>query len=869
MDLTRATIQQRLDDIGSYISEKTSGIQESSSSLVAQVRSPLGEDAVLPETIDSKDVQNKDGGFWSFAQVTWGFFIGTLEPNNDYHFSATTGQASIHIPVTCSGVAYAEQPTDLLPLPNGSFIVLDGFQNRLVLQNTFSSEEEAEFVDLPENENWGAPVRITSRQQGGYWLAYPGNDEHPGRMVAIDEKGLLINDYKLELSSAEKGNKAQYLSPLCATEVNGDLVVGTRTGEVIRLDLSGQGNGWLADQDVSLNGSRFDMITDVVSVGDQIVAVDAGGQNIHVLAQETGWHDVSFGDWGQWTNSMAQPRSVGITSEGHLLLADAELDALQMYTVDGTYLGVVTAGGDVLRFDHAVSVRSAPDAPSTIYVLDEMTSEIKSFVIAAEDQGKALAFANSDESELIRRTHLVDPNWAVSGDDGDGCYRCHDGFTTDSRAIWEVMTDPNVHSHPFNVEPSFTLPEEIPLYGGLMACESCHMPHGDDGHMFLRIDPETGCLDCHTEEAHERAKEDDNKYTHAMGDVLEEKLNLRGDQTSMTLAAQLYGGCEFCHITSPHTASYEYLLQETDDGAPVCGACHETRVPDNRNHFMGISDASLMTMATTSDVNPLEVSCTTCHSLTNGVNDQLFRSADEYTCLNCHEQQEEYKPLTPIEDARAEEGERKRHSAIEHESEVMCLGCHLVHDDPESEWSLSWNSASTAITRGCMDCHGSSGESPIETYRTDSGHPLHKRVGSDASCMRCHGEDEHNPEKRDFDNYQGTGFVNYNPASQPCLQCHDDFDVAPRGGRYQHKRIDDFVPGHTLFEHREITLFDNNGNSVGTSLSGAFTCLSCHIDSGSADRALQNGILHFCEECHVREGEAKRNYKEFHQRAER
>ncbi|MBU0505193.1 MAG: cytochrome c3 family protein [bacterium] len=869
MDLSRATIQQRLEDVGDFLWEKAEDVQKHSSSLVAQVHYPLEKEVEELQARDIEKADEKDGGFWSFAQVTWGFLFGTVEPNNDYSFHATNDDPrTVTTQTDFKQVVAAEQPTDLLPLASNEFVVLDGHQNRLVFQNNRETPDKARYINLPNNESWGAPIRMTTRVHGGYWLAYPGNEEQAGRVIAIDETGQEIDNLQIS-SRQDNESEPHYLSPLCITEVDGDLVVGTRSGEVLRLDRTGDAYGWYAAYDLGLNGARFDMITDVVVSGDKIIAVDGGAQRIHVLNKDDGTHSHSFGSWGQWTGSLAQPRSVGVTSEGHLLVADAELDALQLYSLNGDYLGLATTGDHVLTLDHAVVVRSVPDQPTQFYALDEINSEVTYFTISKQTQDWATSFAASGESNLIRRTHLVDPHWGVSGDDGDGCYRCHDGFTTDSREIWEVMTDPDVHSHPFNVEPSFTLPEDIPLYGGLMACESCHMPHGDDGHMFMRIDSETGCLDCHTEEAHERAKEDDNKYTHAMGDLLEEKLSLRGDQDSMTLAAQLYGGCEFCHITSPHTASYEYLLQETDDGAPVCGVCHETRVSANQNHFMGISDASLMTMTTTSDVNPLDVSCTTCHSLTNGVNDQLFRSADEYTCLNCHEQQEEYKPLTPIEDARADGGERKRHSAIEHESEVMCLGCHLVHDDPESDWSLSWNSASTAITRGCMDCHGSSGDNPIETFRTSSGHPLHKRVGSDASCMRCHGDDEHNPEKRDFDNYRGTGFVNYNPASQPCLQCHDAFDVAPSGSRYQHKRIDDFIPGHVLFDHREITLFDNSGNQVSSNMSGAFTCLSCHVDYGSADRALANGILEFCGECHVRKGEAEGNFREFHQRAEK
>ena len=752
--------------------------------------------------------------------------------------------------------------TDVLPLPGGRFVVLDGKRQRVFLGGL--GEEVQEVHGDPA---WGEPLRAIATE-GGYIVIDPGDRDRLAAMAWVDEDWKLIE----LLAPDPDGTLDPPLSPTSAIDRGEQLIVGDRYGRIVWLNRADGAVIRVVDHD--RDGEPMGSIADLLAApgGDGgVIAVDSLGPSIHFVDADGGARD-RFGRYGLWAGTLKKPKSVALTADGDLLVADSALGALQVFTPSGELVGLLHRNGEPLRMDHPISVRRAPDEPDLYYALDATVGTLLTFRIAATKLTEARAGAGA----RFLRMSLVKSETDTFGDGGHNCLQCHDGFLT---TVWRGW-DKDLQSHPVDMRPEKDIPAFFPLHNGELACDTCHSPHGTvelenvigvenaedtlelmrqhpvDTFTRLGVENSEICIACHSEAAHQaqidRSKSSKRAGAHPTGPDLIAALDtlLAGDER-----AAAGTDCLSCH--TPHGGTTEPLLRSLDDGG-LCAACHKKQSVPKTNHPLGQRPGDDVPRP---DINAKlvlarggGVLCRTCHQLVGGRGEALLRQPADGTmlCLACHDD----RKAVPT----------SRHGRVRGAGGFPCLGCHDVHGGHQDDSLLrTRRKATDGDPNGCMTCHGPGGKEFSKSVRPgDQGHPVpasadgidpvdscetcHDPHTADvpkvAACGECHADQKAQEERGGHGRADcidchpahrkapRARHVKANPISQRCLGCHardaDSGHDTPRIAAYEHPAPVFAPDGERWKPLGKLPLFAPAGQLVAPGANGDLTCATCH-----------------------------------------
>ncbi len=552
-------------------------------------------------------------------------------------------------------------------------------------------------------------------------------------------------------------------------------------------------------------------------------AVDAAGARV-LLLDDAGAVTRSIGRFGTWAGALAHPKSALSLDADTVLVGDTDLDALQAFDAgDGRLVGLLATSDGPLRPDHPIAVRPG-HAPDEVLVLDAAPTDPAVLVVRLP--GAALAAAR--ETSTTRRLRTV----LREGHDPDApstCIQCHDGLVRDGRAA----LDPGRAHHPRDVRL-----EGLAIDGlsadGTMDCGTCHTPHAG-GDAFLRRDrAEDGlCGACHSEDPHSSGVSGEG--AHPSGAALRQALAARGEAG---------GDCLTCH--TPHAAVADPLLRSLD-GEAACSGCHADRAVTVGSHPR--AGAHPRVGATAPVDAHGQVTCRSCHTLTDGVGPALLRSRDG-GCVSCHD-------------------------AVAH-GRRACLDCHAVHDAQAPDALLATHPAS-GDARGCSDCHAGPGQEaghPVASARPDpldceTCHAAHAPAPS-KTCAQCHEEQgaaggHGRATCLDCHPAHTAGPADRPPGPEQCLACHGPSGAATLLATWTHPTplFEDSAPGWPAAQG--LTFYDDHGAPVAAGQPGALTCASCHTTHGpeGRDHLRRDGWKPVCASCHG--AEALLLYRGFHE----
>ena len=733
------------------------------------------------------------------------------------------GPAVVQVEVVARLPVPAHGPTDLRALPDGDILVLDGDHGRLWRLPGAGGDPTA--TALPP----GAATRLAA-DGDQTWLVGPGA---PLRRLGPD-LGVVVE--------VDLGDAAEGLISVAAA--GGALRLGDRRGRIWTATPEGELGRGAAPPPA--NDAAGAAIVDLVPSGDGWLAVDAEGARVLEL-DAAGRFTGSLGRYGRWAGTLAHPKSALALGEGDVLIADSDLDALQVFSQQGGgLLGLLATADGPLRPAHPVSVR-AGRTPDEVLVLDADPAGASVLVLRFGEHARETARETAGVRRL--RTRLDDGRQTASA---GTCAQCHDGLVRGGQSA----LDPSLRHHPRDTQVADLLPEGVEVDGvaedGTLDCGTCHTPHGG-GEAFLRRDRagDALCTGCHTEDAHSRA-DTAAGGGHKTGAALRDALAARDSADA--------GGCLACH--APHAAEGEPLLRALD-GEQACGTCHADKAETAGSHPR--QGALPPTRAAAPTDAHGQVTCRTCHALTDGHGPALLRTPEAQLCTTCH-------------DGVAHGGR----------GGPACLDCHAAHDAPPGEALLATRPhAGAGDARGCLSCHGDDAHPPGQ-----AGHPVATATGADGQaldCASCHGPHAPAPTGTCADCHETqasagghgtatcadchpaheaapTGAGGANPASAPCLACH-----GPGGGSGGATALTSWTHPTPLFEEsapgwpaaQGLTFFDDNGAPVPPGTEGALACASCHeTHGGGIDHLRKDGWKPVCASCHG--AESLLLYRGFH-----
>lgn len=774
----------------------------------------------------------------------------------------------------------ARLPSDLVALPDGQYLVLDGYRDRALLVDPYD-----EVQVIGEGKGWEGPTRAAAAADGGVWLVEP---DHGLRLVGLDGETVRT------LGPEALGDGVE---PVAMVDLGEVLVVSDRDGTLLFLDAAG---GLKTVVDTDVDGAPLGVIVDLVASDDGVLAVDTLRSCVHVFHPD-GTPVSRYGRFGMWTGYMHKPKGVARSAGGAEVIADSAL-GVQVF---GTTLpvgmpfpiGRPTQGGAPIAFEHAIAAEVSDPETGAFLVLDQQAETVWRFTVDAA----AVALAAEQRGQRALRESLVDHTDRVAGIGSATCLQCHDGLLNDDRIVW----DGDLFAHPVGMVPEEEVPPFFPLTAdGEMHCVTCHSPHGvsslaavqgteetehvadlvrhEHGEQFTRLTRGDSalCIACHGEDPHGDASGGDD--AHPAGQELvrlyTERLKERGEAISES------PGCLTCHAV--HGAANAKLARADSDGG-LCGTCHEEQSHADTNHPVGRRANEVLPPAEGTEI-PVSPSgqpqCASCHDLIHGRGEVLLREPEGggHLCVSCHEDQQAL--------VRGSDG----HARVRGDRDLTCLGCHDVHGARVDLRLTRGGSGRPGDPTGCLSCHapGRSASKPgvspsraghkVDGKRHDDKvlvcglcHDAHDpEPKEDVRCPTCHEEQAQLIERKGHGRATcedchaahkaprmgGAGTLN--PRTRRCLGCHatatatGDTPVVPE---FSHPALEFPEERGRLARMAGMKLYRRNGTVLPPEVNGDLTCSTCHYTHGRPAGAAEleklqiDGARIGCEVCHGEE----------------
>lgn len=366
-----------------------------------------------------------------------------------------------------------------------------------------------------------------------------------------------------------------------------------------------------------------------------------------------------------------------------------------------------------------------------------------------------------DSFNLPRSITLMDKPAKPQAAESDMCLGCHDGSVADSRR--EVWLE---HSHKTNVTPSagMTVPQELPLEDGKLACRTCHSAHAADGSVnfqdivFLRVKNDTGqlCKSCHTDK-NQGPEAGSHPLTH-----LDAKLpKVLADAGSHAGADQRQVVCQTCHAA--HGSRTDHLLVMSADSNQLCVTCHDQIRP------------------------------------------AMWRA----------DRAHEHPQSPPLRTASQRQAIKDMGTRMGPDNTLVCLSCHKVHHGQAGRAMLA---DTLADSRMCIRCHED------RANMANSAHDLRKMAPQERNalgqtpqqsgpCGSCH----------TFHSYARAATPNNGDPQGVCTTCHDEGQVAAKHTGQPFSHPSDIEEGH-LPKDIKLALYPSRLDPKKKSVA----CLSCH-----------------------------------------
>jgi predicted CXXCH cytochrome family protein len=530
------------------------------------------------------------------------------------------------------------------------------------------------------------------------------------------------------------------------------------------------------------------------------------------------------GTYGVRAGQLYRPKGVAVDSVGLVWVSDSVLGVVQVFSQSGDFKGILRDDdGALLRFAEPMGL--AFDADDALYVV-EFGADRVAKVAVSRNAAAAPVITPSERGGGDRRQaksctvcHLAwMPDFETAKtealipwpDDsvadpavarGETCRSCHDGSVVDSRRrVWQD------HGHRTNVEPpeGMTVPSNLPLIDGKLACRTCHSAHGASGDMsdlkraiILRMPNAASelCKSCHAD------KLGGPRFgTHPTGgmpwavptQLVEAGARVGPNPRELT--------CQVCH--TPHGASHDHLLVMGATTNQLCLTCHDQMRPgmfregDHSEHPLNPlaneeQRAAVVALGTKlSDEGRLI--CLSCHKLHHGRGER-FLLADDLSegqmCIRCHSQRATM--IGSAHDLRTNRPDEVNRLGMTPMSGGPCSACHLFH-----RYARELIPTQQDVAGQCASCH-SAGQCAEDLSLGDINHPTQ-------ACLSCH-----NPHEMRSGHFLARDNV--------CIECHED-ESALGGGPH-----DNAVWPAGAFDQPAV--FSN-------------ACLACHRPHGDQDTGL-------------------------------
>lgn len=661
-------------------------------------------------------------------------------------------------------------PTGVAVAPDGRVLVADGVNDRVLEFDPDGSCIRK--ITTAAGKALSRPLSVKVAPGNEIWIADTGNL----RIVVLGSDG--AEDRVFMLDDAPPGHPADFTDLAISADASHAWVVDDANHRLARVEAATGRWTFAGRAGESLGQFNHPFMIVADSDGDLFVSDVINGR---VQALTSGGAPLrSLGSYGVRLGQLYRPKGVACDSDGNVWVSDSVLGVVQVFAPDGGFVDVLrSVDGEPLRLESPLGL--AFDAVGCLYVVESKPGRVRKFEIErsktpqrpavrpqiAAGQARACTVCHLEWIEPLDRqqaTELTEPP-AGSPDDpyvsrSETCLSCHDGSVVDSRRrVWLE------HGHRTGVQipGAMTVPANLPLIDGKIACRTCHSGHGGGAPqgdlrtaVFLRV-PNTAselCISCHNDKT--RGPQFGTHPTGGMPWAVPQKLIDAGARIGPNPRELT---CQVCH--TPHGAAHDHLLVMATESNQLCLSCHDQMRPGMFRD--GAAEHPLAPKVNAEQVAAVArlgtklgddgtLICLSCHKLHHGKGERYMLAddlVDGRMCLQCHSDRREM--LGSPHDLRKNFPDEKNRLGMTPESGGPCSSCHLFHRYARAP------EASPVDPGGgkCVTCH-QKGRVAAARVLGSVNHP-------GTRCTDCH--NPHNPRFGMFLKSRPTDI---------CASCHAD-----------------------------------------------------------------------------------------------
>ena len=404
-------------------------------------------------------------------------------------------------------------PTAVAVGPTGQVWVADGVSDRVLEFD--GTGAVVGHIEVVVGQPLSNPTAVAADQDGRLWIADAGN----ARVVWVGpgpgDEGELPIDVAL-------------LPGLDATGIGvspeGDLlwVVDNEQHRVLRCEVDAGVWAVMGSYGEGLGQVRHPFMVGVDPDGGAWVSDAINARIVGWSAEGDAQRPISR--FGVQPGRVFRPKGVAVQGD-RIWVSDSTLGVIQAFSPGGRLLDVLRdPQGRILHMDGPTGLAVHEDRLFVVELMAHRVTELRigtavgqpyeapaASVVGAEgtenqacsmchlEMIPALARGAADLLTTLPPNPLAEPYVSTE----HACLSCHDGSVMDSRrAVWAM------HGHPLGepIPDDMTVPANLPLVDGGMACRTCHSAHTEGGSgqihrdaLMLRVqtDTEELCVACH------------------------------------------------------------------------------------------------------------------------------------------------------------------------------------------------------------------------------------------------------------------------------------------------------------------------------------------------------------------------------------
>lgn len=725
-------------------------------------------------------------------------------------------------------------PTSVAVGAGGHVFVSDGANDR-ILEFDQSGVLLAEIRDV-SNEALSRPTGIRLDPAGRLWIADTGNS----RVVVRGRDGGLERVIALPQGDGDQPPDVTDV----ATSPDGAVlwIVDNDNHRLARYSIGDGTWRYVGTRGEALGQFHYPFMMAVSAQGDVFVTEAVGGRVQMISA--AGRFAGTVASFGVDVGQLYRPKGIAVDRAGNVWVADGTTKVIQVFTPAGRLMGIVRdPQGEVMKF--ATPSGMTFDAAGNLYVVELSPSRVRKFEVTISSTAEGLPDRQAPGSRSAQprgctachlewvapladgvATALSDvpssPAWQPYASRSENCVSCHDGSVVDSRT--KVWRD---HSHRTGIIPpsSMSIPRDLPLVNGEIACRTCHSAHTRAGSgnlfreaVFLRVETEPNelCIKCHTSNPG-----GSSLHSHPLGSMEVPFPTTLLSQGARTGPVADTISCMSCH--QPHGSAETDLLVMGTSSNQLCIACHEETHPQQfkgatqvSHPVSGLLDArqlSAVAIMGTRASPEGELLCLSCHSMHQApVPEALLAESlsGSTLCMQCHADYGSVRGTN--HDLRVSAPAEQNLLGATAQAAGPCSACHSAHTTPRNyQPSVADPSGSCTTCHQAGQCAGSNSGQPFShpvevgaemlvglSLATNRFGPPDSN-GSSLDCSACH-----DPHQRDHP------FFLRAPSETLCASCHGVQSAGLFGG------------GHDFTDRPELT------NAKGRWAAQSGSCSVCH-----------------------------------------